>query len=158
VSKSLTKRLFDQLLFQLILSENDKKKLFELRQLLEIGIVRIVIANATSEDMQNIQNAYERMEQQVSQQVHDAKLLTECDLSFHAAIAAATENELIEKIYSFTLELFAPSVEETHRRARSGANALRLHKAILRGLRAKDLQKTEQAVKESLDKWSTLQE
>jgi DNA-binding FadR family transcriptional regulator len=93
----------------------------------------------------------------VSEPVHDPKLVTECDISFHAAIARATENELIEKVYGFTLELFAPSVEETHHDQGSGINALRLHRAILDGLKARDLEKTEQAVKESLDEWSNLQ-
>ena len=97
------------------------------------------------------------MERQVNDLAHDAKLLTECDLFFHAAIARATENELIEKIYSFTLELFAPSIEETHRDKESGSTALRLHMAILEGLKARDLQRTERAVKESLDKWSSPQ-
>jgi GntR family transcriptional regulator, transcriptional repressor for pyruvate dehydrogenase complex len=156
VSKSLTKRVFDQLLFQLILSDNDKKKLFELRQLLEMGIARIVIANATSEDIRLIEEAYERMERQVGQAVHDVKLITECDVAFHAAIARATENELIEKIYAFTLELFAPTVAETHRNESSGTNALQLHKAILDGLKARDLQATEQAVEKSLEIWSSL--
>ena len=158
VSRSLTRRLFDQLLFQLILSDNDKKKLAELRQLLEMGIVRVVIDNATGESMQLIQNAFERMERQANEQPHDSKLLTECDLYFHAAIARATENELIEKIYGFTLELFAPSIEETHRDAQSGNLALQLHKAILDGLKARDLKKTEKAVKESLDSWRRRQE
>jgi DNA-binding FadR family transcriptional regulator len=156
VSKSLTKRVFDQLLFQLILSENDKKTLFELRQLLEMGIARIVIANATSEDLQLIQDAYERMERQVRAVTHDVKLITQCDVAFHAAIARATENELIEKIYGFTLKLFAPSVEETHRDKESGPSALQLHKAILDGLMARDLEKTEHAVKESLERWNIL--
>ena len=98
------------------------------------------------------------MERQANEQPHDSKLLTECDLYFHAAIARATENELIEKIYGFTLELFAPSIEETHRDAQSGNLALQLHKAILDGLKARDLKKTEKAVKESLDSWRRRQE
>ena len=108
VSRSLTKHHFDQLLFQLILSDNDKKKLFELRYLLEVGMTRLVVANASNEDLQRIEDACETMEQQVRSAVRDEKLLTKCDMAFHAAFARATENELVEKIYSFTLELFAP--------------------------------------------------
>jgi len=156
VSKSLTKRLFDQLLFQLILSDHDKQRLIELRELIEIGIVRIVILNATEEDLRAIQDSYDRMEQQVRDHVHDAKLLTGCDLDFHLAIAHATKNDLIEKIYGFTLELFAPSIEDTKRDEQSGPTSLQLHKKILEGLVARDQKKTEQAVKESIDSWIQL--
>ncbi len=154
VSRSLTKRIFDQLLFQLILSDHDKQRLIELRELIEIGIVRIVVQNASEEDLRAVRDVYDEMERQVRDRVQDARLLTKCDLDFHLAIARATKNNLIEKIYSFTLDLFAPSIEDTHRDEQSGLNTLRLHKKILEGLVARDQKGAEQAVKEAIDTWS----
>jgi len=99
---------------------------------------------------------YDSMERQVRDRVRDAKLLTQSDVDFHLAIARATKNDLIEKIYGFTLELFAPSIEETKKDEDSGPEALQLHKKILEGLMARDQARTEQAVKESINSWSRL--
>ena len=72
------------------------------------------------------------------------------------AIGRATKNELIQRIYDFTLELFAQSIEETHRNKRKGVNALRHHERILAGLKARDEAAAVEAVRESIEQWAIL--
>lgn len=156
VSESLSRRLFDHLVFQMILSDPDKRMLKELRELIEIGIIQLVLTNAADEDLRAIQAEVERMAAKVAEKDADPKTLTELDLAFHRAIGRATKNELIQRIYGFTLDLFAPSIEETHRNKRKGLNALRCHKRILAGLLARDGAGAEAAVRESIEQWAIL--
>jgi GntR family transcriptional repressor for pyruvate dehydrogenase complex len=154
VSRSMSNRLFDHLVFQMILSDTDKKMLRELRELIEVGIVKLVIANATEEDLGLIREEHDRMAQSMAEA--DSKSLTDLDLRFHVAIGRATKNELIRKVYEFTLDLFAPSIEETHKRPDNRANALKHHENILRGLAARDRERAEAAVQESIKQWAIL--
>jgi len=153
VSRSMGDRFFDHLIFQLILSDTDKKRLMELRELIEIGIVKIVLSNATDEDFQRIEQEYERMAERVKESESDAKGLTELDIAFHHALGRSTKNELIRKVYNFVLELFAPSIEETYRRENNSVNALQHHRKILDGLKARDNDRAGQAMMDSIDQW-----
>jgi GntR family transcriptional repressor for pyruvate dehydrogenase complex len=153
VARSMSRHLFDHLVFQMILSDLDRKKLMELREVIELGIVKLVIANASEDDLGLVEAEYRRMAAQVAEKEVDAAALTELDLAFHRALGRATQNELIQRVYDFTLELFAPSIEETHKHKRKGQNALRLHKAILDGLQARDARRAEEAVRESIAQW-----
>jgi GntR family transcriptional regulator, transcriptional repressor for pyruvate dehydrogenase complex len=156
VSESMSRRLFDHLLFQMILSDPDKRMLKELRELIEIGIVQLVLANARDEDLRAIELEVNRMASKVAEKDWDPRTLTDLDLAFHRSIAKATQNELIQRIYDFTLDLFAHSIEETHRHKRKGLNALRCHKRILEGLLARDAAATAAAVRESIEQWAIL--
>jgi DNA-binding FadR family transcriptional regulator len=156
VSESLSRRLFDHLVFQMILSDPDKRMLKELRELIEIGIIQLVLANAVDDDLRAIQDEVDRMAAKAAERDADPKALTELDLAFHRAIGRATKNELIQRIYGFTLDLFAHSIEETHRNKRKGLNALRCHKRILAGLLARDEASAKAAVRESIEQWAIL--
>ena len=156
ISHSMSNRLFDHLVFQMILSDADKKMLTELREMIEIGIVKLVVANATDQDFSGIREEHARMAESVDKGVTDAKTLTALDLAFHHAVGRATKNELIRKVYEFTLDLFAPSIEETHRRPDNSRNALRSHANILAGLETRDRERAETAVRESITQWAIL--
>ena len=131
ISHSMSNRLFDHLVFHMLLSDTDKRMLRELREMLELGIIKLVISNASDEELADIRREHERMARSVEQGLTDAKLYTGLDLSFHLAIGRATKNELIRKVYEVTLDLFAPSIEETHRRPDNSRNALHHHAEIL---------------------------
>ncbi len=154
ISQVASNRVFDHLLFQMLLGETDKRQLMELRELTEIGIIDLVIANAGKDDIACIREAHLRMSERVASQETDSSRLTELDLGFHRAIGAATRNELIRKIYDFTLDLFAPSIKKTHDLPDKGRNALVHHERILEGLEARDRERTEAAVRESIKQWA----
>ncbi len=154
IAEAMSPHLFDHLVFQMILSDLDRKKLMELRELIELGIVKLVLANAGEEHLRAIEDEYQGMAAKIAEKDWDAATLTELDLAFHRAVGRATRNELIQRIYDFTLELFAPSIQATHEHKRKGLNALRLHKAILDGLKARDPRRAEEAVRESIAQWA----
>ena len=153
MSHSTSNRLFDHLVFQMILSDTDKKKLAELRELIEIGIIKIVIANATDEDIALIRQECDRMAESMRTLDAGPEAMTDLDVRFHLAVAKATRNELIRKVYEFTLDLFTPSIQETHRRPNNSRIALAHHQKILAGIEARDRARAEAAVEESLEQW-----
>ncbi len=156
VSQSLSRHLFDHLLFQMILSDPDKRKLKELREMIEIGVIKLVVANALDDDLSALEREVDRMAAMVEDKKADPKTLTDVDLAFHRAIARATKNELIQRIYDFTLQLFAPSIEETYKHKKNSVNALRQHRRILKCLQQRDPAGTEAAIRESIDQWAIL--
>jgi GntR family transcriptional repressor for pyruvate dehydrogenase complex len=157
VSRSLSRHLFDHLLFQMILSDPDKRKLKELREMIEVGIVKLVLANALDSDLEAVEREVERMADKVAEKGLDPKTLTELDLAFHRAVVRATKNELIQRIYDFTLQLFAPSIEGTYQHKKKNCvNALRQHRKILRSLQQRNQAAAEDAVRESIDQWAIL--
>ncbi len=157
VSASAGKYLFEPLLFQLLFTTADRRKLRDLRELFELGLVRFVIRDAGSEQLDALEEACSVMERCVERNA-DPRELVEADLLFHRALGRATGNELMARIYEFVLEFFAPSIHSTYRREASGRNALLLHRAILDGLKARDPDRTVRAVKDSIGEWADLSE
>ena len=156
ITKSTGKSLFDPLLFDLILSQPDKKNLLELREAIELGLIRPILKNANEDDLKRIEDEFQDMEHKILNGNRDPQVLTQCDLNFHMALGRATKNKLLEKIYNFVLEYFAPSIEKTHFKEQSGLNALRLHKNILDALITRDFDKAIAAINESLQDWVDL--
>jgi Transcriptional regulators len=154
ISTTVNDTIFDHLFFKLILSDVDKRELIELRRLIETGIIKIIIANASKEDIDAIEKTHHYMEQKFTQPGVSAKELTRYDLAFHYALGKATKNMLIEKIYNFTLELLTPSIESTYLMDKTlDASRLTIHGNILEGIKEGNLGKALKAVEDSIDRW-----
>jgi len=153
VSHAAGNRLFDHIVFQLMLSDADEKKLMEFRELIERGIIRIVIANARNEDIAAIRREYSRMVERVEAGEPDSAVLTELDLQFHRAIGRATRNEFIGKLYDFTLDFFAPWIKRTNEMPDRGRESLTYHENILAGIESRDQKRAEAAVEASVAHW-----
>ena len=153
VSQSMNKHLFDRLVFQLILSDADKKQLMQLRELIEAGLVKLIVQNASDEDLAEIEQCHLAMAEQVNNDLTDPKDLTELDIAFHTAIGRASRNQLVQRIYEFTLDLFTPSMEETHRQPDRGVNAVKFHGKVVDALKARDQARAVAAVQDSIQQW-----
>lgn len=156
VSENMTGGLFDPLLFQMILTDYDKHKLLELRELMEIGMMKIVLEQASDEAIKNIRKAHENMAMAVESSQATSRELAQLDSDFHVAIVQATANPLVQKIYGFVMEMFLPSLETSVIRGNHGRFSVQLHENILQGLEARDLDKTIDAVKLSIEQWFNL--
>lgn len=156
VSHPFKKQMVDPLLLNLILTSPKSEELIELRELIELGIVPLIIRNAETEDLKRVEKIHIRMEKMVKEKIDDIHVLAVCDLKFHKALGCATKNILIEKIYEFILELFFPYIEKTYEKERTGRNALRMHKPILDSFLKKDYYAAVKATKNSISEWRKL--
>jgi GntR family transcriptional repressor for pyruvate dehydrogenase complex len=155
VAESEQKPVFDPLLFSLILSRANMKELVELRELMEIEIVKLIIRNAEDDDLQKIERVIIRMEDRIaSGKDISPEQLAGLDVEFHHTMGCATRNRLVEKIYDFILEFFTPTISTAHKNlADSGRTALHDHKRIYKALAARDVEKAVSIIEISIKEW-----
>lgn len=151
-----TKSYFDPLFFELLLTDASVREFMELREIIESGVLRLVIVNADSEDLQRLVAVHQKMEKAVVTRKSTFQELTQLDIEFHLTLGQLTHNALLEKIYRFILDFFAPTIEKTYHREKTGTNALRLHRNILNALLERDLEKAQIALRESIHEWQRL--
>jgi DNA-binding FadR family transcriptional regulator len=156
ISVSSARTAVDRLLFQILLGKTDQKELRELRCMMELGMVDVILQNAQPEDIRELEAANSAMEQLIHSESKDPKEITRKDLAFHKIMGRSTRNSLVERIYDFTLELFSASIEKTHMMQEAGDVSIRVHTAIIEGIRERNKDKTTSAIVESLRVWESL--
>ena len=150
ISTAANQRIFDPLLFNLLVANGEARELIELRYLVEVGIVELIIKNASAEDLQMLAEDYRELEAEINSSRVDVKVLSECDLNFHYTMASITKNKLVENIYRFIAEIFAPTMH--------GDYALEPHKMIMDALMKRDLSAAILAVRKHTEVWRALME
>ena len=154
ISKTDKKIQFDPLLFSLIVNYKNFKELFELRELLEVSIAKLIIKNAEAKEFKEIEKALlEMKERSLSSSNRDYRTMAKYDINFHIALGKATGNSLVEKIYSFTLDLFKDSIEATHKNQDNAVKAITLHENIYNSLIEKNIDNAVKAIEESMEQW-----
>lgn len=148
ISTSTNKKLFDPLLFSLLVSDPDLEELVELRVLIEYGIVDLIIKHGSDDDITRLEDAYKAMEAQAARGVTDLNALLSTDLEFHKIMGEITKNTLVQNVYGFVMDLFAPTMRPGH--------GLQSHKQIVDALAARDVASAIAAVREHDATWSAL--
>ena len=157
IAKSDHKVIFDPLLFSLILSNANVKELVELRELMEFAIVKLIVENAGDEALQGIERTISQMEELIENYREiGVDELVQSDLDFHRALGDAAQNRLVDKIYSFVMDFFAPSIRMTHENERGGRRALFHHQRIYAALKKRNVDEAVEAVEESIIAWKEL--
>jgi DNA-binding FadR family transcriptional regulator len=129
ISSASNKRLFDFSLFQILVQEQDYRLLTQVRELLEEGIVKLVIQYATDTDLAALDESMKRFLGELSKPDVSAVAASRLDIEYHRLLGKLSHNSIVENIYSFVIELFTPTINpihsgvyETHRK---------LHEAIM---------------------------
>ncbi|MFA9421995.1 MAG: FadR/GntR family transcriptional regulator [Sedimentibacter sp.] len=148
--------LFDPLLFRLIINQGDVNELEELREMIELGIIKIAIQNATEEDIKNLESAYRYTDEKLKSKEFQDEVLIETELMFHTALGKATENKLIQTIYNFVMDLYVPNIYKDKRDELFLEEALRCHRPIIDAIKNRDLEAGEKAIKYSVGTWKHL--
>lgn len=148
--------LFDPLLFRLIINHGDANELKELREMIELGIIKLAIQNATEEDIERLEKAYNYTAKKINSGEFEDEVLIETELMFHTALGKATGNKLIQTIYNFVMDLYVPNIYKDKRDEMFGQEALLCHRPIIDSIICKDLEKGEKAIKHSVEVWKHL--
>ena len=119
IATSANRKLFDPLLFSLLVTDRDMEELAELRILMETGIVRIIVSHAEDHDLEKLEVAFQRME--ADGRSGDRARMLAADVAFHSVMGEITRNRLVQNVYAFVIDLFKPTMHpgqglETHRR------------------------------------------
>jgi len=158
IAESQQKAIFDPLLFSLILSKANMRELAELRELMEIAIVKLIVKNAEDNDIKPIENSIVDMENKISRvNEKQPEQLAQLDIDFHHALGRATKNRLVEKIYDFIIEFFTPSIKFAHEKLTDkGLTALNDHKRIFQALIGRNIEEAIEQVEKSISEWKEL--
>ncbi|MGD9567655.1 MAG: FadR/GntR family transcriptional regulator [Sedimentibacter sp.] len=148
--------LFDPLLFRLIVNSNDVNDSKELREMIELGIIKLAIENATEEDIKRLEEVHDKTFKMVNNNLMNAEAIIETELMFHTALGKATGNKMVQAIYNFVMELYVPNIYKDIDNNRFGEEALECHKPIIDAIKNRDLITGEEAIKHSVDVWKYL--
>jgi GntR family transcriptional regulator, transcriptional repressor for pyruvate dehydrogenase complex len=123
------------------------RHLHEVRQVLEVGAVRLAAPRITEDALDNLQQLAEAAEEALA----DPARYTELDFAIHTAIVEATGNPICLSLYESIADL---SLESRRRTARTAAVRQRAHEdhvAIIAALHAHDADAAAQAMSSHLE-------
>lgn len=130
ISSASNRRLFDPSLFQILVQERDYKVLTQVREILEEGIVKLVIQFATAEDLAELDRTATLFLAELSLPSPSIEAAKGFDIQYHRLLGKYAHNHIIENIYNFVIELFAPTIHPIHRGVYEAHRDL--HQAIMR--------------------------
>ncbi len=111
VSSASNKRLFDPpQLFQILVQDRDYKSLTQVRQLLEEGIVKLVIESASDEELALLDQSMKEFQKELTSDQASAQKAGALDLHYHRLLARFSHNSIVENIYTFVIDLFTKTI------------------------------------------------
>jgi DNA-binding FadR family transcriptional regulator len=147
----------DSLLFSFILTQPTMREVYNLRFLVETGIMESVIDNASEEDIAKLQECLDKMKAAADSHHTSPTEFTRMDIEFHTILGAISGNRLIQCIYNYTMSYLSQSVYESHQKQGNfAANAIESHTLILKALKARNKKKINEAVRFALNTWQEL--
>ncbi len=158
--------LFDPLLFNLLVTSREIGELAELRSLVEEGVIRLIIDRAGDSDFDGIEKICAEMAAneacaaggaggaREAGEVPEALLppasraLFDIDKRYHTELGRLTHNRLVANVYTFVIDLLAPTM-------RPGFGT-ETHLKLARALRERNLSLALDMVREHDDVWRFL--
>ncbi|MBI9102702.1 MAG: FadR family transcriptional regulator [Spirochaetales bacterium] len=110
ISDSSNKKIFDPLLFKILVSNANYKELIEIREMMEKGVVNLIINNSSDEDIELLKLCMKEFDEAENLVPRDRIKADEIDLKYHRLMGRLTHNHIVENIYNFVVDLFAPTI------------------------------------------------
>ncbi len=130
VATTANKKLFDPLLFRLLVSQTDIAELVELRMMVETGVVSLLVRHMDEQSFRELEEAFLALKKCIEDFPNDNERARPYDVAFHGAMGKATKNLLVQNLYAFVIELLAPTMQPGH--------GLEAHEALVEALRTRD--------------------
>lgn len=97
VAEGFSDRMLNPMIYGLILEGGSSPAMIELRQLFDVGILKLAIEKATENDIKNIFETLTELRRVVQKQQLDKNEILDADIMFHRALEAAVKNPLVNK-------------------------------------------------------------
>ncbi len=136
-------------------TKQDIRSLYEVRKIIETGIVKLAAERRTVEDLRTIGEALDAME--AAHEQNNQEHGDEADWNFHFAIAAASHNEILGSLMHSISEMMVRTMNVSRKRMYEivPETLLNHHRNIYEALRLQSQEKAEAAM---LDHLQTVQE
>ena len=101
----------------------------QVRQLLEEGIVKLVIESASDEELALLDQSMKEFQRELTKDQASAQKAGALDLHYHCWLARFSHNSIVENIYTFVIDLFTKTINPIH----EGVDEVhqQLHQAIM---------------------------
>lgn len=124
----------------LAVEKSSHLEMFEVRRIFEAATARLAAERATADEVEQIQGALEAMSESFNSR--DSAKGEGHDISFHYAVAEATHNALLTKLFRTISEEFSRSVSVARRQlyvgTRGPGKIIEQHRKIFRAIRDHD--------------------
>ena len=130
VATTANKKLFDPLMFRMLVSQSDIAELVELRIMVETGVVSLLVKHLEAESVRELEDAYLALKACIETYPNDNERARPFDVAFHAVMGRATKNLLVQNLYAFVIELLAPTMQP--------GNGLKEHGELVEALKNGD--------------------
>ncbi len=124
-------------------SDVDPEVFYEARGVVETALTEMTLQRATQEEIQELQGIL--MEMGSAQVQGDVDKFSKADIRFHLAVAKASKNEVLEKMYYLILNIIKEMIHKSNEKPDGMAYTYQIHQEILAGIIAKDPKLTQQA-------------
>ena len=151
ISTSMNASVLHPLIMSLVYRLGTSMELWELRVLVEAGVVELAIQKASPEDLLAIKQANERIRHALASNPLDIGLVRDLDLAFHRCLLHATQNPLLAELGEAIYLLFFGSIEKSI--AGDPASAYQNHQLIIDAIKNKRSDEARHLVTRSLAHW-----
>lgn len=106
VRKGFSESMIDPMLYGIILNTDDSwDSLKELRELMEVGVVKLAMKKGNQEDIQLMHEKYQALKEAMNQPNYDVNEVFEADNQFHETVSSMGHNPLVDRINTVVREL-----------------------------------------------------
>lgn len=157
VKASASAGMFDALFFQIVAKGTKLSELIELRLILELGIINLVVENATDAQIKTLNDIEKDLKNAVYNR-EPIEILLQKDIHFHTALVEITGNEVLKNVYVNMLDIFTPFIRYSYYQQEVGGTytVLSHHDFMLRAIMERDLDLAKYSVRNSLKDWESL--
>jgi GntR family transcriptional repressor for pyruvate dehydrogenase complex len=131
---------------RLQLEQDSFVKLWQVRKILEVGMVDLLARRITEPFLKSLWHCIEEMEKNID----DPDAFISSGIRFHRLIAEAGQNEILILIWDTLADLIRKSHDKIYRIARSPRRSLLAHKRIYAALKKRNVQKAVEAMKKHM--------
>jgi len=154
IPTSLNASVLHPIIMSLVYTLGTSMELWELRVLVEAGVVELAIQKASSEDILALEQANERIRRALDSDPLDISLVRDLDLAFHRRLLGSTKNPLVAELGEAIYTLFFASIEKSI--AGDPVSAYQNHQLIIGAIRTKRSDDARHLVARSLAHWITI--
>ncbi len=144
---------FETILLPLVKKIKTPQEMLDLREMIELGILELVIQRATEEDFDKLEQIIQKQEQFLSMPKIPLEEAVKVDMSFHTSIIDITRSDALIQLGHIVMRIFQSSMGK-HIETKEGLEqAIQAHRSILRALRSRNVGAVRDEIVKSLEVW-----
>lgn len=153
VSTEVNRCLIEPLSLLVNMEIGNLENLIEMREILELGTIRIAANCITDEALEEL----EKLNWQMNEPGADPTKLQNIDIQFHNKIVEATENQLLAELLNAVRKVMVQNTEDPYGIQEVFPVVLDLHEELIEALRAHDPERAYQVMKTYFERTHTYQ-